>query len=192
MIPATTAVLALTNDWHGLIWRSTTFFPVGKFLAIKVSYGPYFYFQWAYAGLLILAGMILILIDIDHFKKVNDTYGHQVGDQVIQMVAEVFKKNLREVDITGRYGGDEFTLLLPETKCQGAYKVANRMLRLIDHLSVSTTQGNVTITASIGMGTLNENTTSLEDMLRNADEALYRAKQNGRNRVEACSEIVLN
>lgn len=126
----------------------------------------------------------LLLIDIDRFKLVNDTFGHQVGDVTLQNVAGLLQTTVRDIDISGRYGGDEFCLLMPETNSSDALKAAERLLELIRQLEISTSQGTQHITASIGISTLQEEHSSFDEVLQHADQALYCAKQSGRNRIE--------
>ncbi|MDH4099324.1 MAG: diguanylate cyclase, partial [Nitrospirota bacterium] len=125
-----------------------------------------------------------IMVDIDHFKKVNDTYGHQMGDLVLKETARLLKDALRKSDIIGRYGGEEFCIILPETPLKGAEQVAEHLRTAIEtHLFE---YGDVSLhaTASLGVSSFPENGVSTVDELsRLADEALYRAKEGGRNRV---------
>jgi diguanylate cyclase (GGDEF)-like protein len=128
--------------------------------------------------------LAVIMLDIDHFKLVNDTYGHQVGDQVLQSVAKICSRLIRKVDFLGRYGGEEFTILLPETKGQHAFNAAERLRKAVASSGVETPQGRVTVTVSVGVSTIEEGKgTSLESLLDLADRALFTAKQDGRNRV---------
>lgn len=123
-----------------------------------------------------------VMLDIDHFKQVNDTYGHTIGDQVLRAVAQRCCENIREIDILGRYGGEEFIIILPETDAVGARATAERLCRRIAHTAIATDQGPVTITLSLGVATLNQND-NLDALLKRADQALYGAKQAGRNQV---------
>ncbi|MBN1535723.1 MAG: diguanylate cyclase [Anaerolineales bacterium] len=125
----------------------------------------------------------LLLIDIDHFKLVNDTYGHQVGDVTLQKVSGFLQTMVRDIDIPGRYGGDEFCVLMPETNIPDALIAAERLLTLIRDLDVITNQGTKHITASIGVATLSKNVSSFDELLHQADQALYSAKQKGRNQI---------
>jgi len=127
--------------------------------------------------------LAVIMLDIDNFKQVNDTYGHQVGDQVLQRVAKTCKQLIRKVDFIGRYGGEEFTVLLPETKGEHAFNAAERLRKAIAATGVVTPQGRVTVTVSVGVSTMENEGTSLESLLASADRALYTAKQAGRNQV---------
>jgi diguanylate cyclase (GGDEF)-like protein len=124
-----------------------------------------------------------IMLDIDHFKRANDTYGHSVGDQILQAVAERCRQELRSVDVVGRYGGDEFVILLPENDLSAAKQVAERLRKSIAQRKLDTARGSATVTASLGVSAMNGKQTTLEDLLSRADQALYAAKQNGRNQV---------
>ncbi len=125
-----------------------------------------------------------IMFDMDHFKDVNDTFGHTCGDQVLRIIAERIKSNIREVDIMGRYGGDEFTILLPETDLFVATNVAER-LRLCVYDSPVPMEGSlIPLTISLGVARLSHDLLDLTSLLDRADAALYSAKRSGRNRVE--------
>jgi diguanylate cyclase (GGDEF)-like protein len=125
----------------------------------------------------------VVMVDIDEFKRVNDTYGHAIGDQVLQGVAESCRKELREVDVIGRYGGDEFVALLPETGLSAACQVAERLRKSIAERTLDTKAGRITVTVSLGIAVLDDEHLTPESLLDRADQALYVAKQNGRNRV---------
>jgi len=135
----------------------------------------------------------VIMLDIDEFKRVNDTYGHAIGDQVLQGVAECCRKELRGVDVIGRYGGDEFVAMLPETGLPAACQVAERLRESIAERVLDTKAGRVTVTVSLGVAVLDDKHLTPETLLDRADKALYVAKQNGRNRVwsqfGACPDI---
>jgi diguanylate cyclase (GGDEF)-like protein/PAS domain S-box-containing protein len=129
--------------------------------------------------------LALMMLDIDEFKKVNDSYGHEAGDQALQQVAAVMKSSLREIDLLGRLGGEEFAVLLPDTSEQDAVVLAERVRQSIANMSFET-PGQVLsnpITISIGVAVISDEMSSIDDLLRKADAALYRAKQSGRNRV---------
>ncbi len=126
----------------------------------------------------------VLMIDLDHFKKINDRYGHLLGDQVLRSVALICRETLRKVDMVGRYGGEEFVILLPATPLERATAVAERLRQQIAVLEVPGPLGVIRVTASFGVAALdNDNPNSLETLLNSADQALYRAKQAGRNRV---------
>ncbi|BEH11909.1 diguanylate cyclase [Geobacter sulfurreducens subsp. ethanolicus] len=130
----------------------------------------------------------LVILDIDYFKKINDTYGHQEGDKVLVALADIVHQRLRSYDIAARYGGEEFVLLLPETPLQEAQAIAERLrLEVQDHVFDGSLHGQV-ITISLGVATYpSPRIEGTDSLFRQADEALYRAKQNGRNRVELMS-----
>jgi diguanylate cyclase (GGDEF)-like protein/PAS domain S-box-containing protein len=127
----------------------------------------------------------LLMLDADRFKNVNDTYGHDVGDMVLRSLAAVCKKMLRDVDVFGRLGGEEFAALLPETNKEGAVFAAERLRRALESTHVEHAGGKLSYTVSIGVTTAKEDTPDVESMLKEADAALYQAKQKGRNRVES-------
>ena len=130
-----------------------------------------------------------IIFDIDHFKLVNDTYGHQIGDDVLTDVVDLISKNLRKHDIFGRYGGEEFTLLLPETDYKGALLVAERHRRRIENNRFGgDNKFQVTISAGI-TSYPEENYDTLDEMIIKADESLYYAKNTGRNKVVLYKDI---
>ncbi len=133
----------------------------------------------------------LLMLDIDHFKKINDTYGHKVGDQVLQHLAKVCSQTLRDIDIIGRIGGEEFAVLLPETDSSQSVQTAERMRSAIDSANLIPEQGvALHFTASFGVATLNQSDNNIDKLLIKADKALYLAKKNGRNLV--CSSTQLD
>lgn len=131
--------------------------------------------------------LALLMVDLDHFKTVNDTYGHLVGDSVLAEFARILKRNTRSVDLVARYGGEEFLIALPETTYDGAVAFAERLCEeTASHLFRGGSHGTVRLTASIGIATFPApGVDGLEALLASADAALYRAKQDGRNRVVA-------
>ena len=127
----------------------------------------------------------LIIVDIDYFKKVNDTYGHQNGDVVLGAVASLAQRQLRAYDSAARYGGEEFVLVIPGTSLAGGVMVAERLRQAVLEHSFPPPLEDLTVTISAGVATYpSPNVDSVDSLFRQADEALYRAKQNGRNRVE--------
>jgi diguanylate cyclase (GGDEF)-like protein len=131
------------------------------------------------------APLAMLLVDLDHFKLINDTYGHLAGDDVLLAVASLLKRGVRSVDTVARYGGEEFVIVLPETGRQGAIAFAERIRdRLATHRFTVGARQDVHVTASIGVATYpSAGLESVEDLFRAADAALYRAKGNGRNLV---------
>lgn len=136
------------------------------------------------------AHLSLIILDIDYFKKVNDTYGHQEGDRVLTILADIVRRRLRSYDLAARYGGEEFVLLLPETPVPEAMAIAERLrLEVQEHIFDGSLQGQV-LTISLGVATYpSSRIESIDSLFRQADEALYRAKQSGRNRVELMAGV---
>jgi diguanylate cyclase (GGDEF)-like protein len=135
--------------------------------------------------------LAMILLDIDHFKAVNDTHGHLAGDQVLRAVAGIIRSQLRDYDIAGRYGGEEFTVLLPHTQPGQARRIAERLRMAVAaaHLTASAGTGPATpvrVTVSAGVASLAEYGPGLQALIAAADAALYDAKTAGRNRVRAC------
>jgi two-component system, cell cycle response regulator len=131
----------------------------------------------------------LFLVDIDHFKRVNDEHGHQVGDAVLQEVASRLSAVVRPYDVIGRYGGEEFIIAAAEFDLQAACGFAERLRAAISSLPVRNTDAVVDVTVSIGVATGHASPIwSLHQLIRSADAALYRAKTNGRNRVEAVEQ----
>lgn len=126
----------------------------------------------------------IIMFDLDHFKDVNDTYGHAIGDQMLVSVTQVACSQLRDVDLLGRYGGEEFLIVLPMTEARYALKLAERIRSGVEALRLETEKGGVSVTLSIGIAELLRIPLdgSVDDIIRRADEALYIAKQSGRNR----------
>jgi diguanylate cyclase (GGDEF)-like protein len=126
-----------------------------------------------------------LVIDIDHFKRINDTYGHDVGDKVITAVSKLMVLNTRTKDHIGRIGGEEFAVLMPKTSSEAAYQIADRLRENISkHLIAIEGNESVQITISIGLSTLNDDQDeTIHTLLKRADTALYKAKHNGRNQV---------
>jgi diguanylate cyclase (GGDEF)-like protein len=125
-----------------------------------------------------------LMVDIDHFKGVNDTYGHPVGDQVLVWLANFLRSFLRSIDVIGRYGGEEFFILLLENDQQAAMGVAERICTLVAESAVPTRAGEVRITLSIGVAELSQEMPGLDDLVNAADDALYLAKRAGRNQAK--------
>lgn len=127
--------------------------------------------------------LICIMVDIDHFKLVNDNYGHAKGDQVIKMLADILKSNARKDDLVGRYGGEEFCLVLPEMTTKAAMRVAERLRMKIKDESAARFTNGPHVTASLGLATIHDNPQTADELNQLADEALYIAKQAGRDMV---------
>jgi diguanylate cyclase (GGDEF)-like protein len=126
-----------------------------------------------------------VIIDIDHFKRINDTFGHPVGDQALVALANCCRANLRTVDILGRYGGEEFLILLPETQHHRALEAAERIRKQVEAMVLPAAKGPLKLTISAGVATLDLNSPETwEELIKTADDALYGAKAAGRNRVQ--------
>ena len=125
----------------------------------------------------------VMMLDIDHFKKVNDTYGHLAGDFILKEVANIIKSTIRSSDACGRFGGEEFIILLPNTKLSGAMKLAERIRENIQNHKFIFNDIKVPITVSIGITSASKND-SIYSLIQRVDEALYEAKNKGRNRIE--------
>ncbi len=128
----------------------------------------------------------VIMFDIDHFKDVNDTFGHEAGDLLLQHVTRAACEELRSADVIGRYGGEEFVILMPMTNAEQAYPLAERIRTKVETIRVPTKKGNAAATLSIGIFEMlpGVQTESVEALIRRADEAMYQAKHGGRNRTE--------
>ncbi|WP_168014466.1 GGDEF domain-containing protein [Halomonas salinarum] len=130
------------------------------------------------------APVSLAIIDIDHFKHINDQYGHPLGDLVLKQLAQTLKHLMRKSDVVARIGGEEFCLLMPDTDAQGAFEFCERLHRGIGKMEIPHDGGTITITASVGLTTTHDvGDYDFDVLYARADEALYRAKANGRDRV---------
>jgi diguanylate cyclase (GGDEF)-like protein len=132
------------------------------------------------------APLSLLLVDVDHFKQVNDSHGHLIGDDVLRALATELRQQVRESDVVGRFGGEEFTVLLPRTDGDGACRIAERLRSSAGLLSVAAdpkTDARISVTVSIGVAVLGQHGSDLFELLAAADLALYRAKDAGRNQV---------
>lgn len=125
--------------------------------------------------------MVLMMVDIDHFKSVNDTYGHKAGDKALKLIADQIRNNLRESDFLARLGGEEFVVLMPETDLDSAIIAADKLLKAVEQCQFHYQNAQVNITVSAGLSQLREDD-STDTLFQRADEALYRAKESGRNR----------
>jgi diguanylate cyclase (GGDEF)-like protein len=133
----------------------------------------------------------IVLADLDDFKRVNDTYGHQAGDEVLKAFAATLRATVRESDVAGRWGGEEFALVLTSTDSVGAARLAERARERIEQRQVAMPNGDlVTVTASFGVASFPEAAFELGEVLAAADSALYAAKRDGKNRVVVTQESV--
>lgn len=130
-----------------------------------------------------LTSLAAIMLDLDHFKRVNDVYGHDRGDEVLSAVGAAIATTLRDSDFAGRYGGEEFLILLPDTTREGAHFTAARLLSAIAGIRIASE--DLTITASLGVAVMPDDAGTGEELFRRADRALYAAKRAGRNCIES-------
>ena len=127
----------------------------------------------------------LLMLDVDHFKKINDNFGHQLGDNVLQALSTLLTGHLRQYDMAARFGGEEFALILPETTEAEAVRVAERIRLEVESLVIGDFSDNFRLTVSLGVAAApHEKMATPDDLIREADHALYHAKRSGRNRVE--------
>ncbi|AWB59587.1 GGDEF domain-containing protein [Colwellia sp. Arc7-D] len=136
--------------------------------------------------------LALVMLDLDQFKLLNDTYGHQGGDKVLIDIAEVINGLLRMGDLFGRYGGEEFAVILPNTGLTGANDVAERIRKAIASNAIEYQDKNINATVSIGVAVMDEYDTRYEDIISRADIALYKAKNSGRNQVCLAKERIIS
>jgi diguanylate cyclase (GGDEF)-like protein len=127
----------------------------------------------------------VVMIDIDFFKSINDSYGHAIGDRVLAKFADICQQNLRTSDIFGRVGGEEFGAILLETSIEKAYDVTNRLRQTIEKTEIIVEKKKIQFTISIGLTSSKKEDASFDRALNRADEALYMAKNGGRNRIES-------
>ncbi|WP_434624098.1 diguanylate cyclase [Pseudomonas sp. Z1-29] len=125
----------------------------------------------------------LVMLDIDHFKRVNDTYGHQAGDKVIEQVARLLHEHVRESDVAGRYGGEEFGVVLSDTDAAGGQIFAERLRKAVEESLVQYNGQDIRFTVSLGVADLSQPANDHAELIARADQALYTSKKTGRNRV---------
>lgn len=125
----------------------------------------------------------LIMLDVDDFKKINDTHGHPAGDEVLRVLGKLINDNVRKGDVAARYGGEEIAILLPNTQQEGAEELAERLLKEVHNAKVVVGEKQISFTASIGIGDFRKDMTA-EKLVENADAALYQAKEKGKDRIE--------
>jgi diguanylate cyclase (GGDEF)-like protein len=132
--------------------------------------------------------LTVMMLDLDHFKKLNDTYGHQAGDEVLKSLGNMLRKNARTEDIPCRYGGEEFLLVLPNMSLADARVRAEQLREKFESMHIAFGQFSMAGTLSIGIATFPGHGRTRDELIEGADQALYAAKHNGRNRVEVCPE----
>ena len=123
------------------------------------------------------------MVDIDYFKECNDRYGHLVGDAVLREVATVIKDNTRQIDIVGRYGGEEFSIILSETSKEGALNASERILKSVEGEKIKAYDEELNLTISIGISSFPQDAKVTQELIDKSDWSLYRAKETGRNRI---------
>ncbi len=130
----------------------------------------------------IIKSLTIIFLDIDHFKKVNDTYGHDAGDEVLRQTADLIRGRVRQLDIVGRYGGEEIVVGLPGATAEHAERIADDLRAIIEEHDFMVGEQSLQVTASLGVAELTP-TRNIHQTLKAADDALYKAKDSGRNKV---------
>ena len=128
-------------------------------------------------------GYALMILDLDHFKRLNDTFGHLAGDRALEAFAKVLGSSIRQVDFAGRLGGEEFVSIAPETNAASLERLANRLCASVAGLEIPFRDASLSMTVSIGIAELSQSDVTLEEVMSRADDALYQAKSQGRNRV---------
>jgi diguanylate cyclase (GGDEF)-like protein len=131
------------------------------------------------------APLAVAMLDIDHFKQINDVYGHKTGDDVLIELAQLLRQNLRESDVVARYGGEEFALVLPETTCLEALALLDRLRRLVQGHRFTRAGKSLKVTISLGVTQFDPQRHDLSSFLEEADLGLYQSKRSGRNQVQA-------
>lgn len=134
------------------------------------------------------SSLALLLIDVDHFKRVNDSHGHLIGDEVLRSLAAELRQQVRESDVVGRFGGEEFTVLLPRTDAADAHGIAERLRASARRMSVAAADARIQVTVSIGVALLGQHGRDLFELLAAADVALYKAKDAGRDQVHVSAQ----
>ena len=161
--------LAMTDPLTGLFNRRH-FFSVAEYLLAEATRYKH--------------PLSVMILDIDFFKQVNDSYGHAVGDEAIKLLAATIKSIIRASDVAARFGGDEFVILMPETDTEKAIKAAQRLQFSLAKRTIATSQKHFNFTLSIGSAGISEEVNTIDMLLEFADRALYVAKQGGRNQVQ--------
>ncbi len=128
--------------------------------------------------------LCIAILDLDRFKNINDSFGHAAGDRVLQKFGQVLQKQSRPYDLIGRFGGEEFVVMFPNTSIDDAKKICERFRTTLESEEFAISDRSINVTVSIGLASDHKNTTSYTDVLNKADEALYKAKGSGRNRTE--------
>ncbi|SFW98049.1 diguanylate cyclase [Marinospirillum alkaliphilum] len=167
-LAANTDSLTQLNNRRALYQRAETFWGVAERRKVPLS---------------------VVVLDIDHFKDFNDTYGHAFGDAVLQRLGQCIRENIREQDLAARWGGEEFIILMPNTTLDKAVTFAGRLLEVLRNTLMEYEGERVQITASFGVAQIERQDLNLDDLIQRADQALYQAKHEGRNRVCSCGQM---
>lgn len=162
--------LAITDSLTGVFNRRAIFDFLNQELRRSVRY---------------MRPIVVVMIDVDHFKPFNDTEGHVFGDQALKKLTEVLRKNLRTTDILGRYGGEEFLLIMPETSISSAIEICDRLRSIVEKTEFNGKNGIRRLTISMGLAGFPEKGKTAEELINIADKSLYEAKRQGRNKVIA-------
>jgi two-component system cell cycle response regulator len=125
----------------------------------------------------------VLIADLDHFKRINDVYGHNVGDEVLREFARRLRDNIRPMDLPCRWGGEEFVVIMPDTPLQQAVSAGERLRQIVSETAFATTEGELRVTMSGGVAVSGGSQDAVESIVKRADDALYRAKSAGRNKV---------
>lgn len=133
--------------------------------------------------------LTVVLLDCDHFKKINDQYGHLFGDEVLKHICKLCQQEIRAVDCLARFGGEEFVIILPECDLDGGIELAKRIQHALNEKPLAFENDNVLVTLSVGICALDNEFNSFEELMNCADHAMYQAKKNGRNRIEICQPL---
>jgi diguanylate cyclase (GGDEF)-like protein len=128
--------------------------------------------------------LTLILLDCDYFKNVNDEYGHQVGDELLKHICKICNQEIRSIDFLGRYGGEEFIIILPDCDIDGGIEIAKRIQKSLKENNLTIEDKELIVTLSMGISMLTDENETFEQLIHKADKAMYTAKENGRNRIE--------
>ena len=161
--------MAITDSLTGLLNRRRGILKLGEQLDMAKRYDQPF---------------SCAMVDIDYFKYVNDVYGHLVGDNVLRQIATILSQSVRKVDHVYRVGGEEFLILLPNTEKKSAWETAERIRKIVEQSRHPFNGENISYTVSFGVSSFDIDAQNVEELLENADIALYEAKSKGRNRVE--------
>ncbi len=166
--------LAMTDELTGLTNRRSFYIQGTKEIKRAERYGTPF---------------SLLMLDLDEFKTINDQFGHEAGDKMLQCIANILSANIRETDLLARMGGEEFSVILPNTSIQDAMRLTERLRQAVEMAGCPISDQKMKVTVSVGVASYQEGISYLDDLLRDADTAMYRAKNQGRNRVVLLDDL---